>query len=124
MVICGLLQIMHLIKYDIQTSSFRKYGKADGLDYEEFYMHSNFKSRSGKLFFEGDKGIISFYPNEIKDDPHLPNVVITNLSLFNQPEEKLEFENDITKLKEVELSYSQNDLHLEFVASALQLLCQ
>ena len=48
--------------------------------------------------------------------PYLPNVVITNLSLFNRSEEKLEFEKDITELKEIELAYNQNDLHFEFVA--------
>lgn len=105
-----------LLKYNLHTSLFRKYGKADGLDFNEFYAHSNFKSSSGKLFFEGDMGIITFYPDEIKDNPFPPFVVITNLSLFNRPEENLEFEKDITELKEVELSYSQNDLHLEFVA--------
>lgn len=106
----------YLLRYNSKTNSFRKFGKADGLDMDEFYIHLCCKSTSGKMFFGGNKGIVTFFPDEIKDNPFPPDVVITNLSLFNRPKEKFEFEKDITELKVVELSYSQNDLHLEFVA--------
>ena len=105
-----------LIKYNPRTKSFKKYDKADGLEVEEFNLHAMCKTSSGKMYLEGDRGLITFYPDEIKDDPYPPNVVITDLSLFNSPEEKLEFEKDISELKEVELSYNQNDIHIEFVA--------
>jgi signal transduction histidine kinase/DNA-binding response OmpR family regulator/ligand-binding sensor domain-containing protein len=105
-----------LFRYNPITEVFKSFGKADGLDMEEFYIHLHYKNKTGKMFIGGDKGIITFYPDDIKDNPFPPNVVITNLSLFNRPEEKLVFKDDIAELKEIELAYNQNDLHFEFVA--------
>jgi signal transduction histidine kinase/ligand-binding sensor domain-containing protein/DNA-binding response OmpR family regulator len=105
-----------LLKYNTHTKSFRFYDEADGLYVKEFYMHANYIDMSGRMYFEGVEDFIKFFPDEIRDDPSPPNIVITDLSLFNRPGEKLEFEKDITDLKEIELSYNQNDIHLEFIA--------
>jgi len=60
-------------------------------------------------------GFIMFNPDSIKDDPVPPQVVISNVSLFNRPGEKLKYDGFISELKELNLSYDENDLRFDYV---------
>ena len=44
-----------------------------------------------------------------------PQVVISNVSLFNRPGEKLTFDGFISELDELDLSYNENDLRFDYV---------
>ena len=56
-----------------------------------------------------------FNPDSIKDDPVPPQVVISNVSLFNEPDKKLKFDGFIPDLDELDLSYNENDLRFDYV---------
>jgi len=66
-----------LSKFDPHTEIFKSYGANDGLPINEFGAAQ--KSDSGELFFGGTKGFMSFYPDRMEDNPHVPPVVLTSL---------------------------------------------
>ena len=57
----------------------------DGLQGSEFKRGAAFRGSTGEMFFGGQRGFNYFHPREIQTNPHLPNVVLTGLQLFNQP---------------------------------------
>jgi signal transduction histidine kinase/ligand-binding sensor domain-containing protein/DNA-binding response OmpR family regulator len=104
-----------LSKFNTTTRTFRNYFKEDGLP-DLFTLRSNCaKSSDGKMYFNTNGGEILFHPDSIKDDPTPPQVVLSGISLFNRPGEKLSYEGFISELKKITLPYDQNDLRFDFV---------
>ncbi len=64
---------------------FRNYTPDDGLQSYEFNTNTYCKSRAGEFFFGGINGLNSFFPDSVRDNPHVPNVVITGFKIFDQP---------------------------------------
>ena len=92
---------------------FRHYNSSEGLVDVSFYSwYPLLKCDDGKIFFSGKNGLNLFNPADVEDDPTPPQVIIQNVSLFNRPDEKIEYEGFISELKELSLSYNQNDLKL------------
>ena len=104
-----------LFKFDILTKKFRRYTQEDGLLTNFFSPFGQDKSSDGIIYFNTNKGIFAFNPDSIKDDPSPPQVVISNISLFNRPEEKLNIDGFISEVKEITLPYNQNDLRFDYV---------
>jgi serine phosphatase RsbU (regulator of sigma subunit) len=82
----------------------------DGLQSKEFDAGAYFKSRSGEMFFGGINGFNAFYPENIKDNPYVPPIVITSFSKLNR-EVKLE-----GSPSHLELSYRDYVFSFEFAA--------
>ncbi|WP_369411745.1 two-component regulator propeller domain-containing protein [Chryseolinea lacunae] len=70
-------------KFNPVDETFKNFDVNDGLLSKEFRPNACFRSKEGQLFF-GGKGVNFFYPDSIKDNPHVPPVFITDLKLFNQ----------------------------------------
>jgi signal transduction histidine kinase/ligand-binding sensor domain-containing protein/DNA-binding response OmpR family regulator len=102
-----------LSKFNIKTRTFRNYYKEDGLPDNEFTIGN--QGPDGKMYFNTNGGLIVFHPDSIKDDPTPPQVVLSGISLFNRPGEKLNYEGFISELKEITLPYDQNDLRFDYV---------
>ena len=100
--------------------SCRNYDKGDGLPSDEFYYNTSVKGDDGTFYFGSNAGLVAFKPDELKDNPFIPPVVITDFSVFN----KSITSNDssgILKLpadetKEITLSYKQNVFSFAFSA--------
>jgi signal transduction histidine kinase/ligand-binding sensor domain-containing protein/DNA-binding response OmpR family regulator len=105
-----------LSKFNIKTRTFRNYYKEDGLP-NNWFPDNQFcnPSPDGRMFFNTGAGEIVFHPDSIKDDPTPPQVVLSGISLFNRPGEKLNYKGFISELKEITLPYDQNDLRFDFV---------
>ncbi|NIV98687.1 hypothetical protein GWN26_05880, partial [Candidatus Saccharibacteria bacterium] len=73
-----------LSKFDPKADIFKNYSVEDGLQSNEFNGGSFYKSRSGEMFFGGIEGFNAFYPDEIKDNPFIPPVIITAFSKLNR----------------------------------------
>ncbi len=59
---------------------------SDGLQGNSFLPPMAYsKSHTGELYFGGSNGFNAFYPEQIKDNPHIPPVVITDFQLANRP---------------------------------------
>ena len=41
--------------------------------------------QSGEMLFGGNNGITTFFPENIRDNPYVPPVVITSFKIFNKP---------------------------------------
>jgi two-component system sensor histidine kinase ChiS len=73
-----------LSRFDPRTETFRNYNTGDGLASDEFNIGVCCKSDSGEMFFGGPGGVTAFHPGEIKDNPYVPPILITDFQLFNQ----------------------------------------
>lgn len=104
-----------LSKFNIKSKEFRNYFIEDGLCSNYFFTSSKLKLKNGMLFFGTDAGLVYFHPDSIVVDSIPPQVVIQNISLFNRPDEKIEYEGFISEIDEVTLPFNQNDLHFEYV---------
>jgi two-component system sensor histidine kinase ChiS len=92
---------------------FKNYDKKDGLQSNEFNGGAYYKSKSGELFFGGINGFNAFYPDQVKDNPHVPPVVITAFKKFGR-DEKLD--QAISESREITISYQDNVFSFEFAA--------
>ena len=109
-----------LSRFDTKNEIFRNYQEGDGFQSNQFFWGASAKGRDGRLYFGGINGLNSFYPSELKDNPHVPPVYITELQVFNKP---LKVSSDDSPLKKsimntdiIELSYDVYVLSFEFVA--------
>jgi len=64
---------------------FKIYNKADGLAGNVFNYNSFLKDSKGELFFGGFNGLLSFRPEDIKENKSKPEVILTSLRLSDKP---------------------------------------
>jgi signal transduction histidine kinase/ligand-binding sensor domain-containing protein/DNA-binding response OmpR family regulator len=69
--------------------------------------------QKGKIYFGGRGGFISFYPDSIKHNTHIPPIVITDFKVHNN---KFKLDSCISVKKTVYLSYKENYFSFEFAA--------
>ncbi len=74
-----------LVQFDPDRGRFRSFDVSDGVQSDEFNLRAYCGSPSGEMFFGGINGLNAFFPNDLKPDPHPPEVVVTELLLLNQP---------------------------------------
>ncbi|MCC6254166.1 MAG: response regulator [Ignavibacteriaceae bacterium] len=108
-----------LSKFNPNQITFRNYNINDGLQSNEFNTGAYYRSKKGELFFGGIKGLNYFYPNEIKDNPFVPQIVLTNLKL-NEKYVSNKFKNSvlrktISETNKIVLSYD-DIITFEFAA--------
>ncbi|WP_316821345.1 two-component regulator propeller domain-containing protein [Pedobacter gandavensis] len=105
-----------LSKFD--RKSFKTYTVRDGLPGNVFNYNSFFKDSKGEFFFGGFNGLLSFFPDQIKDNDRVPKVVFTRLKLFNKPiainDETELLKENISLTKELTFSYHQNIFTVDF----------
>ncbi len=104
-----------LSKFNIQSHHIKNYFITVNFDGNRYRANSAFKTSTGEMLFGTYDGFIMFNPDSIKDDPVPPQVVISNVSLFNEPDKKLKFDGFIPDLDELDLSYNENDLRFDYV---------
>ncbi len=117
-----------ILKFNTHTHSFKIYNHNDGLPRCNFFMGASFRGRDGRIYFGSTKGLIAFYPQEIKENSHAPTVVFTDFKLFNEkvgvnpskehrhrPTQKV-LTRSIMYTKKIELTHKQNFFTLKFAA--------
>ena len=109
-----------LSKFNPKNKSFRNYDVNDGLQSNEFNTGAYFLSKNGEMFFGGIKGVNYFYPDEIKDNQHIPKIVLTNLKLgdryITNKNDKSILQKPISETTELVLSYADDVITFEFAA--------
>jgi signal transduction histidine kinase/ligand-binding sensor domain-containing protein/DNA-binding response OmpR family regulator len=109
-----------LSKFNPKEKSFRNYDVNDGLQSNEFNTGAFYLGKTGEMFFGGIKGLNYFYPDAIKDNPYIPNVVITNLKLgdknISHKNENSILQKPISEINELVLSYDQDVITFEFAS--------
>ncbi|MBN2245311.1 MAG: GAF domain-containing protein [Candidatus Aminicenantes bacterium] len=112
-----------LSKFDPLSGTFRNFDVKDGLQSNEFNLGAVLVSPNGEMYFGGINGIVRFYPDEIKDNPFIPPVVITDVQVFNRSILVGMKENGWTVLEktvpystEIKLSHKARLINIEFAA--------
>jgi len=112
-------------KFNPKTEEFRNYDVKDGLQGDEFNGGAYFQSEDGRLFFGGMNGINTFHPDSLRDNEHIPPVVVTDFKIFNKSvtiqssgsEEGMPFlPVHISETDEILLSYKESVFSFEFSA--------
>jgi len=67
-------------KFNPQTETFKNFDVGDGLQSNEFNYNAYFRNSSGQMFFGGINGLNVFYPNQVRDNPYIPSIVLTSLT--------------------------------------------
>lgn len=102
-----------LSRFTPATAVFKNYSVEDGLQSNEFNGGAFFKSKSGEMFFGGIHGFNAFYPQNIRDNPHVPPVAITGFLKFNKA---VRLAPAITATRQLQLSYKDYVFSFEFAA--------
>ncbi|UCG25018.1 MAG: GAF domain-containing protein [Chloroflexota bacterium] len=83
----GLLWISSnhgLTRYDPDTGAMRNYDTSDGLQSFEFNRGARLKNRRGEMLFGGVNGFNVFQPEDIRDNPYRPPLVVTDMRILNE----------------------------------------
>lgn len=101
----------------------RTFDVSDGLQSNEFNQNGFFKKKDGLFFFGGINGFNICHPDSIKGSQFIPPVVLTRLSLFNEPVKvgsdllkKFFLEKELHSIDEILLSWQQDVITFEFAA--------
>ncbi len=73
-----------IYRFDPLSHEVRNFDFSDGLQSSEFNDGAFFKDNDGVMYFGGINGVTYFKPEEIVDNPHTPNIVITDFEIFNE----------------------------------------
>ena len=76
-----------LSEFDPEEKTFRNFYVEDGLLSDQFYWSAGATGKSGELYFGSMQGLISFYPDSIREMPQLFPTTITGFRVFNSPVE-------------------------------------
>ena len=102
-----------LICYNYETGENRTYFVNDGLQSNEFMLGAYCKSSGGQIFFGGINGFNTFQPEEIKNNTHLPTIIITDFNILNK---SAKLDSSISTKKLLKLNHHDNEFSFNFVA--------
>ena len=101
-----------LARLSPDTGLVRIYDTRDGVQGSDFNPKAYASGEDGSLYFGGVNGFNAFYPVQISENNHVPPVVITSVSLFNEV-----LETNISDCSAtLSLTHDQNFLSFEFAA--------
>jgi len=106
-----------IVRFERKTGNTKRFTVDDGLQSNTFYWTSRARTRKGELWFGGSNGISSFYPHQIKENTHVPKIVLT---AFTQGGEQVKTTSSPERMKEVVLDWRSN--YFEFKYSALNFI--
>lgn len=105
--------------FDPENEVFRNYDEGDGLPSNEFRFGAYHRAKNGTMYFGSIGGLVSFEPDSIRDNPHIPPVVFTKLEVSNQSipiGRNSLLKKSITETDSLAFSYRDNVISFEFAA--------
>ncbi|MFK8008625.1 MAG: triple tyrosine motif-containing protein [Saprospiraceae bacterium] len=103
-----------IIRYFPKEKLHRRYTLVDGLQANEYNTNAFLKTSQGEIWMGGTKGLNRFFPNKIKDIPHLSKTQITRLLVNDKPYS--EIDQQIGELENLSLKHFENTISFDFVA--------
>jgi len=100
-------------RFDPRSRTFRNYDSGDGLKCDEFNPGAYYQNRKGEMFFGGISGVVYFHPDQIRDNPHIPPVVLTAFKKFGKT---VSFDVSVSKIEKIGLSYKDSFFSFEFAS--------
>jgi len=108
-----LSTVKGLSRFEPATKRFKNYNPSHGLQSYEFNLGAYYQSPDGEMFFGGVNGFNSFHPDRIRENAHVPPVVLTGLWKSGQ---KVTLDRPLWETEEIELSYRDYVISFEFAA--------
>jgi DNA-binding NtrC family response regulator/ligand-binding sensor domain-containing protein len=108
-----------LSKFNYEKKSIRNYTVSEGLQAGFFHMRAATIGLNGEMYFGGINGFNKFHPEDLIDNPFQPDVLISDIKLFDTSLPiggDSPLKTNINLAEQIELSYNQNDIILEYVA--------
>ncbi|HMS33880.1 MAG TPA: two-component regulator propeller domain-containing protein [Ignavibacteria bacterium] len=120
---CGCLWISTnkgLSRFDADKEIFRNYDTDDGLQNNEFNEYAYYRADDGTHYFGGVKGYNYFKPEDIIDNPYVPEIAVTDFQIFNHsvnnsPENKF-LKKNISVTENIVISYRESVFSFEFAS--------
>ncbi len=111
-------------KFNIKNESFTNYISKDGLQGSDFNGRACYKSRDGEMYFGGTNGLNRFRPDKIKENPHIPPIVLSGFQILHKPVQigfdtlrgRTILEKAISEIDLLELNHDDNIISFEFAA--------
>ena len=105
-------------RFDYKHGKFKNYTMADGFQSNEFSERSILRTNEGDLLMGGTRGFNLLFPEKISENKNIPDVLITDLKVFNKrvnPGEKgSPLSMNITESKFLNLSHELSVLTFNF----------
>lgn len=108
---------------EIHSFQFRNYNESDGLQGKQFNEGAFCKTKKGELVFAGTNGINIFIPENITVNELKPEIVFSDLQIFNRSigigedhNGRIILPKSIAHTKEVTLKHTDNVFSIEFTA--------
>lgn len=115
----GLVRL-HVPEHLSQVS-YRLYTTADGVQDNVFARNVAYQTKDGEMFFGGNRGYNSFFPEQLKESECLPSIALTDIKIFDNSWSNLDrgVRNKISKespdfTKKIVLDYWHNNFSIEF----------
>jgi len=107
-----------LSRFHLGSALFSNYNEDDGLMNNAYQKYSFLKSRDGRMYFGGNKGIDAFYPKQISnqyENSKETEIVLTRFSKYSSRlNKKIDHIFHLSDLKRIDLEYYERDLVIEF----------
>jgi len=110
-----------ILKFNYKNNTLHRYGISDGLQSSSFNRNSGLITKNNTIYFGGQNGFVTFCPNEVKDNPYIPPIVITAFKIKNKTVSNLDSNSVLKKhinyTHKITLSYKQaKNISFEFAA--------
>ncbi len=96
--------------FNPDSRTLHNYDAGDGIS---GLGESAIMSRTGEIVIGSVRGLYVFHPDSVSDNPHIPNVVLTDFSVLNEP---FPLPQPLHTTKEIVLDHTQNFISFEFAA--------
>lgn len=107
-------------RYNPVDSTFENFDQSNDLTVDVFNENACAVSADGRLLFGTNDGLLLVHPDKIQKNEFMPNVVFTNMQLFNRDVDITDSESpvqqDIETLDEITLNYFQSSFSIEYAA--------
>ncbi len=109
--------IMRFNYLNDSTGSSKLLETADGVPFEDNYHFKIYKGKDGKIYIGGrwvsGNGFYSFHPDSLKDNDHIPEIVLTEFLVNYKP---FNTDSSITEIKHLNLKHNENFFSVKFAA--------
>ncbi len=109
-----------ICRTDVNLNEFKYFTRDDGLQGDKFRAQGILKLSSGEILMGGTNGFTMITPDRIGENKRIPEILITDLYIFNKPvkigEPDSPLEKQISLLDEIKLSHRQSVLTFHFTA--------
>lgn len=110
--------ISGISRLDLTTKEITNYDQSSGISINEFTPHAGLKLLNGKILFSGNNGLITFDPQRMYVNPHIPPVILKNIYINNDKvipgADDHILEKQLMYQKKITLNHKQTNIAIEY----------